>query len=117
MFGGDLPTNDAFTWSLLSNDEVLAVNQKGAHGYPLSQSGDNVTWTADAVGSNAKYLAVFNGGEKPDDIRVDWPALKLPETCALRDLWEKKDVGAIRTGYTFHLPPHGAGLYRVSPVQ
>jgi hypothetical protein len=114
MFGGDLPSSDAFTLSLLSNDEVMAVDQKGAHGYPLAQEGENVTWTADAAGSNAKYLAVFNGGGQPADIRVDWLALKLPAACLLRDLWEKKDLGTIQTGYTFHLPPHGSGLYRVS---
>jgi hypothetical protein len=117
MFGGDLPTNDAFTLSLLSNDEVLAVNQRGAHGYPLAQEGENVTWVADAIGSNAKYLAVFNSGDKPSDIRVDWPALQLPTACLLRDLWEKKDLGTIQTGYTFRLPPHGSGLYRVSAVK
>jgi hypothetical protein len=117
MFGGDLPTNDAFTLSLLSNDEALAVDQKGAHGYPLAQEGENVTWTAEIPGSNARYLAVFNGGDKPSDIRVDWPALKLPAACVLRDLWEKKDLGTIQTGYAFHLPSHGSGLYRVSAAK
>ena len=116
MFGGDLPSSDAFTMSLLSNDEVMAVDQKGAHGYPLAQEGENVTWTADA-GPNAKYLAVFNGGDQPADIRVDWPALKLPAACVLRDLWEQKDLGTVQTGHTFHLPPHGSGLYRVSGVK
>jgi hypothetical protein len=33
MFGGDLPSNDDFTESLITNDEVLAVDQTGAHGY------------------------------------------------------------------------------------
>jgi len=114
MFGGDLPTSDSFTQSLLTNDEVVAVDQNGAHGYPFWQSGGEVAWTADTAEANEKYLGVFNGGERPANLRVDWGALKLPERCALRDLWEKKNVGVIAGGYTFLLAPHASGLYRVT---
>jgi hypothetical protein len=114
IFGGDLPTSDDFTLSLLTNDEVLAVDQKGAHGYPFWQSGDQVAWTAEGTERNEKYLGVFNAGERPSAIRVDWGALKLPDACDLRDLWQKKDLGAIQTGYTFRLEPHASGLYRLT---
>ena len=117
MFGGDLPTSDDYTISLLTNDEVLAANQQGAHGGALAESGDGVVWTADAIGSDAKYLAVFNVGDRePVDIRVDWPALKMPLTCELRDLWERKDLGAIEGGHIFRVAPHASGLYKLSPA-
>src|SRR5262249_24955335 len=98
-------------------EEVLAVNQKGAHGYPFWQSGPMAAWTADGVNSNERYLAVFNTGERPAAIRVDWGALKLPDQCILRDLWQRKDVGTIATGNTFPLAPHASGLYRVKAAQ
>ena len=114
MFGGDLPSNDDFTLSLISNDEVLAVDQHGAHGGAFAEGGDSVVWTADGPGADEKYAAVFNVGEEgPIDVRVDWAALKLPERCVLRDLWERKDIGAIAGGYTFRVGPHGSGLYKV----
>jgi hypothetical protein len=47
------------------------------------------------------------------EIRVNWSELGLPATCAVRDLWEKKDLGRVKDGYTFKIPPHGSGLYRV----
>src|SRR3974390_1162534 len=76
MFGGDLPSNDEFTLSLITNDEVLAVNQKGSHGSAFAEGGASVIWTADAAGSSAKYVAVFNVGDgRPVDIRVDWRAV------------------------------------------
>jgi len=115
MFGGDLPTTDAFTLSLLTNEEVLEVNQHGARGYPVSESGDQIVWTADAPDGRSKYLAVFNLGANAAEIHVDWPALKLPETCTLRDLWKKSDAGKIRGGFTFHVSPHGSGLHKVTP--
>ena len=105
--------DDAFTLSLLTNDEVLAVNQKGAHGYPFWQSGNLVAWTAEAPDVRERYLAVFNTGERSGVVRVDWGALKLPDKCLLRDLWQKTDAGAVESGYTFRLAPHASGLYLV----
>jgi len=114
MFGGDLPSNDDFTLSLISNDEVLAVDQHGSLGGAFAEGGDTVVWTADGVGADQKYAAVFNVGEAgPIDVRVEWAALKLPERCVLRDLWERKDIGTIAGGYTFRVKPHGSGLYRI----
>jgi len=114
MFGGDLPGNDDFTLSLITNDDVLAADQQGAHGGAFAEAGDSVVWTADGAGTDEKYVAVFNVGEAgPIDIRVDWAALKLPERCVLRDLWERQDTGAITGGYAFHVGPHASGLYRI----
>jgi len=116
MFGGDLASLDDFTLSLITNDEVLAVNQKALYGTPVSEGGPRIVWTADATDSDAKYLAVFNVGDSgPIDIRVDWAALKLPRSCRLRDLWEHKDLGTIDGGYTFRIPAHGSGLYKLEP--
>jgi len=118
IFGGDLPSNDEATLQLITNDEVLAVDQKGAHGGAFAEGGDDIIWTADAAGSNAKYLAVFNAGDaKPTQIRVDWPALKLPKKCTLRDLWAHKDLGTIEGGYTFTVEPHASGLYKLTPMK
>jgi alpha-galactosidase len=116
IFGGDLPSNDEFTNSLITNDEVLAVDQKGAHGYEFSSNGNQIVWTADAIDSNARYLAVFNiGDDVPTEIRIEWRALGLPALCVLRDLWAKKDVGRIQDGYRFTVVPHGSGLYKLTP--
>jgi hypothetical protein len=118
IFGGDLPSNDEATLQLITNDEVLEVNQKGSHGGAFAEGGDDIIWTADAVGSNAKYVAVFNAGDaKPAQILVDWPALKLPKKCMLRDLWAHKDLGTVEDGYTFTVEPHASGLYKLMPVE
>jgi len=118
MFGGDLPSNDEFTLGLISNDEVLAVDQQGRHGGAFAEGGDSVVWTADAPEGHAKYVAVFNVGDKEAiDIRVDWRSLKLPEKCSLRDLWAHQDLGTISGGHTFHVAPHAAGLYAVRGAQ
>ena len=60
MFGGDLPKNDAWTKALITNAEVLAVNQNSENNHQLSRNGDEVIWIADVPNSKDKYLAIFN---------------------------------------------------------
>jgi alpha-galactosidase len=118
IFGGDLPSNDEYTNSLITNDEVVAVNQKGSHPKEVFTSGNQVAWTSNTVGLAAKNLAVFNIGDREAiDIRVDWRSIGLPSECNVRDLWANKDLGRMRGGETFHLAPHASALYRVSPAE
>jgi alpha-galactosidase len=113
MFGGDLPSNDEWTLNLITNDEVLAANQKGAHPRQLFARGDTVAWTSEA-GSSSRYLAVFNLADQGTaDVPVEWKDLGMNGKCALRDLWEKKDLGRTEN-FTFHVPPHGVVMVKVS---
>lgn len=62
IMGGHLPKNDAFTLSLLTNDEVLAVNQRSANNRQLFRTNDLIAWVADVPDSPDKYVALFNAG-------------------------------------------------------
>jgi hypothetical protein len=117
MFGGDLPTTDGYTLSLLTNPEVLAVNQHGSFPRLVSQNadGENIVWSARAPLGRSKYLAVFNLSGAEADVPVDWHALEFGGACTMRDLWKRSDAGSSQSGYRFHLPAHGSGLYKVTP--
>ena len=68
--------------------------------------------------SDAKYAAVFNWDDGATiDTGVDWPSLKRPEACVLRDLWPRENVGTIEGSYRFCVEPHGSGLYKLSPAR
>jgi alpha-galactosidase len=115
IFGGDLPGNDDATNALITNDDVLAVSQKGARRYEFFSTGPKVVWVADAPESGSKYLAVFNVGDsEPVEISVRWRALGLADACVLRDLWERKDLGVVRDGRVFRVAPHAAGIYKLA---
>lgn len=118
MFGGDLPSNDEFTLSLLNNGEVLSVNQHSSHNRELFARGDAVAWVADAPRGRAKYLAVFNLGDGavPQTINVQLPDLGFPGACAVRDLWQGKDLSSVKGEITATVNRHGARLFRVSPL-
>lgn len=64
MFGGDLPSNDEFTLSLISNKAVLNVNQNSSNGKQLFRENDLIAWTADDPKTGDKYLALFNATDQ-----------------------------------------------------
>jgi hypothetical protein len=64
MFGGDLPGNDEFALSLITNKDVLDVNQYSADGKQLFRENDLIAWSADDPKSGDKYLALFNASDQ-----------------------------------------------------
>jgi hypothetical protein len=60
ILGGNLPENDEFTLALLTNDEVLAVNQNSVSNRQLFNTNKQVAWIADLPESKDKYVALFN---------------------------------------------------------
>ena len=118
MFGGDLPTSDEAAIELITNDEVLAVDQHGANTRELFRRGNQIAWASDAPEGGGKYLAVFNVGDAEDEeIRVELKELGLSGKSRVRDLWKREDMGTFAAGLVFRIPAHGAGLYRVTPSE
>ncbi len=61
MVGADLTRLDGPTLALLTNDEVIAVDQASDNNRQLFRDGDGgIGWVADAVGGRAKFVALFN---------------------------------------------------------
>jgi hypothetical protein len=67
IVGANLPKNDEFTLSLLTNDDVLAVNQRSTNNRQVWRDKDHIVWTADVPDSKDKYLALFNASPAPTD--------------------------------------------------
>lgn len=64
MHGGDMTRMDDFTLSLLSNAEVIAVNQASVDNRPLFDRDGLIAWLAQPEGSNDRYLALFNARDR-----------------------------------------------------
>jgi alpha-galactosidase len=116
MMGGDLPSLDSFTLSLLTNDEVLAVDQHSSHNHLLFTQSTEIAWVADLPGTKQKYVALFNLGETPATVTVSWKELGLSGKNAVRDLWQKKDLGTYHHQFGAEINPHSADLYKLSPM-
>lgn len=115
MFGGDLPTNDDFTLSLLTNDEVLAVNQHSAGNKELKSENGLIVWMANIPESDDKYVAFFNiNDEGNSDISVTLSELGISGTYSVKDLWTKEDKSFDSDTFTVTVEPHASVLVRFS---
>ena len=113
IMGGDLRKLDPATTALLTNDEVLAVNQRSAGNQPVLNAGGSVVWTAEVPGSKARYLALFNISDNEMLVRIDLGLVGVKGRVSVRDLWARKADGVAEHNLQRRLPPHGAGLYRL----
>lgn len=64
FFGGYLPKNDKFTLSLITNPEVLAINQHSLNNRQIWRENDLIVWVADVPKSKDKYVALFNAQDR-----------------------------------------------------
>jgi alpha-galactosidase len=114
MFGGDLPSSDSFTLKLLTNDEVIQVNQASWDNQELMCQGDQLAWTAKSPDSDDLYLALFNIGEdSATPIEIDLTILGGGTSYHIRDLWERTDLGVTHGILRETIEPHSARLYRL----
>jgi alpha-galactosidase len=117
MIGGRLPSADDWTLSLLTNPEVLAVDQHSTGNRPVINTEKTVAWLAQSASGGDQYLAIFNISESSEPLRYAWKDLGLAgKMYKLRDLWEHKDLDAAGS-VTVTLPPHGSVMYRLSAVR
>lgn len=114
IMGGDLRHLDAPTLALLTNREVLAVNQRSTDNQPHFVEDGMRVWTARPEGSQDRYLALFNTTNKPRNVGIDLRWLGLPRAVKVRDLWSGRDLGVMRRRVSHQTGPHGAGLYRLA---
>lgn len=116
IMGGDLRHLDPKTLALLTNPEVLAVNQKSHDNRPHRADPGTRIWSAREKGAKpSHYLALFNTQDTPLEIVFDLSRLNLgDQTVALRDLWTRRDLPAARGEIRQTLPPHGSAMLRLT---
>ena len=116
IFGGDLPSNDAATTALITNEEVLEVNQHSRGGHQVLDRGNLRVWVADGARPGEKYVALFNLGEAPGDFSVGSSDIGLPSGAhEVRDLWTHKSLESL-SGLHVNLRPHASGLYKLTGI-
>src|SRR5882762_750429 len=116
MMGGNLPSSDAWTTSLLTNSEVIALDQHSAGGHPVVTTDKVIVWVARLASGDLQYLAIFNLGDSSQTLQYSWKDLGFSaRKYKTRDLWERKDLGTAES-VTVTVSTHGVALYGVSPV-
>ncbi len=116
IVGANLTMLDARTLALLTNRDVIEINQTATKSFQLLQHEDFIVWKADLPG-NMIALALFNIGDGPMNLKGTFADLSPAfgdHPWNVHDVWAGKDLGAQR-GVTTNLPPHGSLLLILRP--
>ncbi len=116
LIGCDMAQLDDFTLSLLTNDEVIDINQDilGKPAMVVSQKGD-VTIYAKPLEDGSMAVGLFNLGDSPTNATVTWKTVGLRGEQTVRDLWRQQDVAKSDQEFSTDLPAHGVRLIKLYP--
>jgi alpha-galactosidase len=115
ILGANLTKLDEPTLKLITNRDVLRIDQTATRSGQMLHSGDIIAWTADLPpdspdGSTA--LALFNVGESQVVVDTTFEAFSIdPGTYHVKDVWTGKSLGKLKSISNLTLEPHASVLY------
>jgi len=116
--GNDLRQMDADTVAILTNKEVIAIDQDplGKQASRVRKEGDKEVWARELEGGN-RAAALLNRAATPQEITVKWEDIGYPAhlSAALHDVWRHKDLGTMTGSFTATVAPHAAVIVTVKP--
>jgi alpha-galactosidase len=117
IFGGDIARLDEFTLSLLTNDEVLEVDQDplGQAARRVAKRGDLEVWCK-GMEDGRKVVGLFNRGVSEATVTAHWSDLGLSGKQIVRDLWRQKDLGRFDGAFSAVVGQHGVVLTSIRPA-
>jgi alpha-galactosidase len=116
LLGTDLTKLDPADLPLITNDEVIRVDQAGHPAHPVSQATPQQVWFSD--NHDGTYtVALFNLATTPAAVTANWSDLGVHSHYTLaRDLWSHRNLGILKNSYTTTLPAHGSALLKIRPL-
>ncbi len=111
FFGGNLTKLDDWTVSLLTNADVLAMDQQGQDQHLAATDGDVVAWTSRDMLTSTSYVALFNLGDTVAKVNSPFAHYGLPSSKYLvRDVWANAFPSGASENAVATIPPHGVVL-------
>lgn len=117
MIGGNMPENDEWTLSLLTNEEYMKMHRTsfGAHQHARRERGGKGTVIWASNGKSCKYLALFNTDDKAREIAFDMAEILMPgEAYDLLEIWSGSVQKGVKNRLKAVVEPHGAKLYKIT---
>ncbi len=115
MFGGDLPSNDDFTLSLLSNKDILKMHKEGTDVRQLFMENGKVAITSRNNKTGERYLALFNIGDKEvTTISVDLKELGFSGKYKVKNLWSGEILKGSEASFSQQIAPHASKVFSIT---
>ncbi len=114
LLGCDLERLDAFTLNLLTNDEVIALDQDalGKQAVPVIKRDSIQVWKKNLSDGNIA-IGIFNLNNKSKKFALNLKEIGVTETSLIRDLWRQKNLGEFKDNFAADVPSHGVVLVKI----
>ncbi|MGF9695399.1 X2-like carbohydrate binding domain-containing protein [Paenibacillus sp. MABNR03] len=114
--GNDMTRLDSYGLEMLTNDEVIAVNQAGRPAHPVSIDTKQQVWYANN-GDGTYSVALFNLGNRSAEVNVNWSDIGLEGPASVRDLWSHSELGTFNEEFSSGLlEPHASRMLKVTAL-
>ena len=116
LAGNDLSKMSAETLAILTNPEVIALDQDrlGVQGRRVAQERRLEVWVK-PLADGSKAVGLFNRGESVMPVTAYFRDVGVGDAASVRDLWQKRDLGVFHSSFAAPVPIHGVVLVRVIP--
>ncbi|HQU52526.1 MAG TPA: glycoside hydrolase family 27 protein [Saprospiraceae bacterium] len=114
FYGGDLPSNDPFTLSLLTNEAVLKMHRESDEVRKLSAQDSTLAIVSNHPGDHTVYLALFNQSTTDKIVPVDLRETRIVDSCQITNLWTGEALGSRKSNFEVSLAPHASVLFHLT---
>lgn len=111
FFGGELRLTDNYTLSLVTNPEVINVNQNSEKPLFVYNKGGIAVWQTKI--ENCTAVAVFNLSDEEKHYKLSFLNLGIENVRAVRDLWARKDIPKCENDVAVSLKPHSSEFFEI----
>lgn len=111
FFGGELRLTDNYTLSLVTNPEVINVNQNSEKPLFVYNKGGIAVWQTKI--ENGTAVAVFNLSDEEKHYKLSFSDLGIENVRAVRDLWARKDIPKCENDVAVSLKPHSSEFFEI----
>jgi len=117
LIGCDISQLDDFTLNLLTNDEVIAVDQDvlGKQAQQMVANSSYQVWMK-TLEDGSYAVGVFNLKNDYQTVTLKWNDIALNKTGdkKVRDLWRQKELGVFKDSFSTNVAPHGVTLVKIT---
>lgn len=114
ILGGDVTRLDDFETALITNRELLDIDQHGMKCRELASDSESIVYVGEQPGQHRRYVAFFNLSNTARMMKCSWEQLGLSGQARGREIWSNQDLVTLDHEIAAEIRPHGTALYRLT---
>lgn len=114
ILGGDVTALSDFETGLITNEQLLDIDQNSSDCRQVSSSAGSIVYFAEQPAKHLKYVALFNVSDAGRQIACSLEQVGIAGLCGVREVWSGRDLGICSGEISAEVPAHGAALFELT---